>query len=79
MVPSIVQTLRSRLTLRRLLPHAVFLALAYGVTGSRDIVLALVIALTLVEVIDVLHETPAIDDRWVQVGIGAFVSAGSLL
>ena len=34
MVPSIVHTLRNRLTLRRLLPHAAFLALAYGVTGS---------------------------------------------
>ena len=57
MVPSIVHTLRSRLPLRRLLPHVALLTLTDGVTGSTEVLLALIIALTLVEGIAILRDT----------------------
>jgi len=78
MVPGLAETLRERFTIRHLLPHAAFLALAYGITRSTDILIALTIALVLGETVETLRETPAIDNRWVQSGIGVFVTVGSL-
>lgn len=78
MVPGIGHTIRDRLTLRHILPYAAFLALFYGVTRNTNTLIAVTIALGLAEGIDILQETPSVNNRWVQAGIGVFVSVASL-
>lgn len=78
MASPVLHTVRDRLTGRHLLAMAALLALVYGVTRSVDTVVGVVLALVFAETVQVLQETPTVDDRWVQVGIGAFVTVASL-
>lgn len=77
MVSEVLRTLRERLTVRHFVPHVAVLVVFYGVTRDVETLIALTLGLGIVESIDVLRETPSIDDRWIQVGIGAFVTVGS--
>lgn len=78
MVTDVLRTVRERLTVRHFLPHLAFVALLYGVTRNTELVVAVAIAMVLTETVAVLRETPSISDGWVQVGIGVFVTVGSL-
>lgn len=75
---SLTRTVRDRLTVRHLLPMVAFLALFYGFTRSLETTAAIAFSMVLVESIDVLREAPGVDDRWVGVGIGTFVTVVSL-
>ena len=72
-------TVRKQLTVRHVLTIIAFLAIVYGVTRDVNTLIAVVIALGLTETIQILKDTPSIDNRWIHVGIGMFVAAGSLV
>ena len=78
MVPGIARTARERLTIRHVLSIAAFLTIFYGVTRDVDTLVVIVIALGLTETIEILRDTPSIDNQWVHAGIGTFVAVGSL-
>ncbi|WP_049913295.1 hypothetical protein [Halococcus thailandensis] len=78
MIAEIVRTARERLTVRYGLSLVAFLVLAYGFTREIETVVAIALGFVLVETIQILRETPSADDRWVGVGIGAFVAVTSL-
>lgn len=69
---------RQRLSARTVLTFGAVLALAYGVTREADVVLGVALGLTVVETVQALGETPSIDDQWVGLGIGGFVTVASL-
>ena len=70
---------RHRLTARHVLSLAVFLGVVYALTREPRTVLGVAVGLAVVEGIQVLGETPSIDDRWIGFGAGAFVTLGSLV
>lgn len=78
MIAEIVRTARKQLTVRYGLSLVAFLALIYGFTREVETVVAIALGLVLVETIQILRETPSVDDRWVGVGIGTFVAVTSL-
>lgn len=73
------RTARRRLTLRSALGSAVVLVLVYGITREVNTVGAVALGLVVVETIQILGETPSIDDRWIGFGIGSFVTVLSLV
>lgn len=78
MVPGIAHTVRKRLTVRHVLAMVAFLAIFYGVTRDADMLVAVALALGLGETVEILRDTPSIDNRWVHAGLGTFVAVGSL-
>ena len=78
MASGIARTAHEHFTLRHLLVIVAFLALIYGFTRDIDALVGVVITFVLGEVIQVFQKTPTIDDRWVQVGVGTFVTLGSI-
>ena len=78
MLPGIVRTASERLTVRHILSLAAFLAIIYGVTREVDVVIGATVGLVVLETVAVLRETPTVADRWIQLGIGAFVSLASV-
>lgn len=79
---AILRTARERFTLGYVLsdvaPLALFLAVIYGITRSEGILLGLALAFLINEVVKLYRATPSTDDRWVGVGVGVFVTLGSL-
>ncbi|MFD1685928.1 hypothetical protein [Halobellus litoreus] len=78
MVPDTVRTAGERLTVRHILSLAAFLVIIYGVTRELDVVIGATVGLAVLEAVAVLRETPSVADRWIQLGIGGFVSLASV-
>jgi len=74
----LARTVRERLTVRHVLPMVAFLALVYGFTRAVETTVAIAFGFALVETIQILRETPSIDDRWVGIGNGVFITVVSL-
>lgn len=70
---------RQRLTARHVLFVVAFLAIVYALTREPRTVLGVAVGLAVVESIQILGDTPSIDDRWIGFGVGAFVTLGSLV
>lgn len=75
----VVRSARRRLTPRNALLSALVLALAYGLTREVETVVGIAFGLAVIETVQILAETPSVDDRWVGLGIGAFVTGLSLV
>ncbi|ELY94101.1 hypothetical protein [Natrialba taiwanensis] len=78
MPSAIVRTARDRLTVRHVLPMIAVLVLLYAITRSVDTLVLVTIPLVLAETLQVLRDTPTVDDRWIQLGTGAFIAVVSL-
>lgn len=74
----LARTVRERVTVRHVLPMVVFLALVYGFTRSVETTVGITVGFALIETIQILRETPGIDDRWVGIGNGVFITVVSL-
>lgn len=69
---------RQRLTARHVLFVVAFLAIVYTLTREPRTVLGVAVGLAVVESIQILGDTPSIDDRWIGFAVGTFVTLGSL-
>jgi hypothetical protein len=78
MKSALLRTARERFTLRHILSYGVPVALVYGITRNEGVLLGLSLAFIFTEVATLFRETPGIDGRWVGVGVGAFITLGSL-
>jgi hypothetical protein len=75
----LVRTVRERVTVRHVLLTVVFLALVYGFTRSVETTVGIAVGFALIETIQLLREAPSIDDRWVGIGNGVFITVVSLV
>ncbi|WP_435362094.1 hypothetical protein [Haloarchaeobius sp. DFWS5] len=78
MLGALRRTARQRYTLRHILALVVPVAVLYGLTRSEDMLLGIAIVVPLSEVFTLVRETPEIDGRWANVGLGAVLTAVSL-
>jgi hypothetical protein len=78
MISALLRTARERVTLKYVLSYVVPIALLYGITRNEGLLLGLCLAFGVIKGADLLRETPGIDSRWVDVGVGAFITLGSL-
>lgn len=79
MVAGIVRTARERYTFWNVLSAVVLLTIMYGITRDVGVVVGATAGLVVLEIANMIRETPGIDSRWATVGIGAFVTLSSLV
>ena len=73
------RTARQRLTVRHVLFVGVFLGFVYALTREPGTTFGVAVGLVVVETVQILGDTPSIDDRWIGFGVGTFVTLGSLI
>ncbi|MEA1930297.1 MAG: hypothetical protein U9O06_01970 [Euryarchaeota archaeon] len=76
---SILPLVRQRVDAVSALKWAILLGLIYAVTRNLSLILGLLTALLVTETIDILEVHPAVDERWVKVGLGGVLLALSCL
>lgn len=76
-MPSILDTLRQRLSVFGIVSWALTLGVVYGLTGNRGIVLGIAFAAVLSEPMQLLREHPSVDKRWLKAGIGTVIAVSA--
>ncbi|MXR50466.1 hypothetical protein GRX03_02445 [Halovenus sp. WSH3] len=74
---SVLAALRRRFSARSVVVWVATLAVVYLLTESYDILAGVAIAVAIREGIELLRGLPGVDERWVKVGFGVLVTAGS--
>lgn len=74
---SILPLVRQRVDAMSALKWAVLLGGIYAITRNVSLVLGLLTMVLVTETVDVLETHPAVDERWVKVGLGGFLLVAS--
>lgn len=75
-MPSILDTLRQRLSVFRILTWALTLGVVYGLTDNPGLVVGIALASALSEPMSLLRDHPRVDERWVKAAAGVLLGSG---
>jgi hypothetical protein len=76
-MPSIIDTLRQRLSVFSILTWVLTLGVVYALTDNPGLVVGIALAAALTEPMGLLREHPRVDERWVKAGAGALLAVGA--
>lgn len=78
-MPSIIDTLRQRLSVYSVVIWALTLGLVYSLTDNPGLVVGIALASVLSEPMALLRGHPRVDERWVKAGTGVALSVGGVV